>query len=179
MTLAIILVIAAALTLITVFGFAVSRRLQLSKSTGVAPQILPLDLEAFRNLVDPAEREYLRRRLPAPEFRLVQRERLRAMVAYVQVAARNAAVLMEIGENALATADPRTADAARQLIDNAFLMRRNAAFALLRIYIAMARPDSAGTGIAILDGYQQLNGSAMLLGRLQHPAAPVRISSTP
>jgi hypothetical protein len=177
MTLAIILVIAAALALVFILGMALSRGLQISTGTG-ANQIQPIDVEAFRNLVDPAEDDYLRRRLPIGEFRLVRRERLRAMAAYVRTAGRNAAILVRRGQSALAAGDAQTVDAARRLVDNALLLRRNAAFALLRIYIALAWPNSGGMAESVLRGYEQLNGSAMLLGRLQNPGAPVRIAAT-
>jgi hypothetical protein len=178
MTLAIVLVIAAALALIFILSVALSRSLQISAGASLAQQIQPIDVEAFRNLVDPAEDEYLRRRLRAAEFRLVRRERLRASAAYIQIAGRNAAVLVRMGQAALTASDADTAEAARRLIDNALLLRRNAAFALLRIYIALAWPNSGFAAAPILHGYERLNGSAMLLGRLQNPAAPVRISAT-
>jgi len=177
MTLAIILVIAATLALIFILGVALSRSRQISAGASLAPQIHPIDVEAFRTLVDPAEDDYLRRRLPAAEFRLVRRERLRAMAAYVQTAGRNAAVLVRMGQAALTSGDAATAEAARRLVDNALLLRRNAAFALIRIYLALAWPNSGFAAAPILHGYEQLNGSAMLLGRLQNPAAPVRISA--
>ncbi len=178
MTLAIILVIVAALALIFILGITVSRGLQVSAGVNLAGKIQPIDVAAFRNLVDPAEDDYLRRRLPASEFRVVRRERLRAMAAYVQTAGRNAAILVRMGQGALSASDPRTSEAARQLVDNALLLRRNAAFALLRIYVALAWPNSGLAAAPILHGYERLNGSAMLLGRLQNPAAPVRISAT-
>jgi hypothetical protein len=56
-------------------------------------------------------------------------------------------------------------------------MRRNATFALLKIYVALAWPNSGFAAKPIVLGYQQLSGSAMLLGRLQNPAVPVRISA--
>jgi len=181
MTLAIILVIAAALALIFILGVTFSRSLQISSGAGLAAQIQPIDVEAFRNLIDPAGDDYLRRRLPASEFRLVQRQRLRAMAAYVQTAGRNAAVLVLMGQGALTSPDAQTADAARRLVDNALLLRRNAAFALIRIYVALAWPNSGLAATPILHSYEhsyeQLNGSAMLLGRLQNPAVPVRISA--
>jgi hypothetical protein len=178
MTLAIILVIAAALALVFILGVAASRSLQISSSASLAGQIQPIDVEAFRVLVDPAEDDYLRRRLSAAEFRVVRRERLRAMAAYIRIAGRNAAVLVRMAQGALTVGDADTAEAARRLVDNALLLRRNAAFALLRIYIALAWPNSGLAAVAVLHGYEQLNGSAMLLGRLQNPAAPVRISAT-
>jgi hypothetical protein len=177
MTIAIILVVAAALALIFILGVTLARSLQISAGTGLA-QIQPIDVEAFRNLVDPVEEDYLRRRLPASQFRMVQRERLRAMAAYVQVAGRNALVLVRMGQAAATAGDAPTAEAARRLVDNALLLRRNAAFALLRIHIAMAWPNSGLAATPVLHRYEQLNGSAMLLGRLQNPATPIRISAT-
>jgi hypothetical protein len=178
MTLAIIFVIAAAVALVFILGFALSRSLRASSGTSLTAQIQPIDVEAFRNLVDPAENDYLHRRLPPAEFRMVQRQRMRAMAAYVKTAGRNAAVLVRMGQGALTAGDAQTAEAARRLVDNALLLRRNAAFALLRIYVALAWPNSGLAAEPILHDYEQLNGSAMLLGRLQNPAAPVRISAS-
>jgi len=177
MTLALVLVIAAALALVLILGITVSRALQLSSGSALARKIEPLDLEAFRNLVSPAENSYLRNRLSSGEFRAVQRERLRAAAVYIRVAARNAAVLVMIGQAALAASDSATQTAARELVDSALLLRRNATFALLRIYIALTWPTSPFAAAPILNGYEQLSGRAMLLGRLQNPAVPVRISA--
>jgi len=177
MTIATLLVVVAALALLFLLSIPVSRSLQASASRGLAAQIQPLDVEAFRNLVDPAEDEFLRRRLKPADFRMVRRRRLLAMAVYVRTAGKNAAVLVSIGQAAFAN-DAQTAEAAHRLVDNALLLRRNAAFALVRIYFALAWP---GTGLAaapVLQGYEQLNGAAMLLGRLQNPAKPVRISAT-
>lgn len=175
MTLAIVLVIAAALGLIFILGITVSRSLQVRGEDPL--QIEPIDIEAFRNLVDPSETDYLRRRLPAAEYRMVQRKRLRGAVAYIQVVRRNAAVLILMGQAAVSAADASTAEAAQQLVDRALLLRQNATFALFRIYAALAWPNSGQTGAAILQGYERLNGSAMLLGRLQNPAVPLRIAA--
>jgi hypothetical protein len=177
MTLAIILVLAAAVALVFILGIALSRGLQLSAGSRLAAQIEPIDIEAFRNLIDPAEDDYLRRRLPTAEFRVVRRQRLRAMSAYVHIADRNATVLVRMGQAALAANDASTAEAARRLVDNALLLRRNAAFARLRIYVALAWPNSDLAAESILRGYERLSGSAMLLGRLQDPTTPVRISA--
>lgn len=177
MTLALVLVVAAALALVVILGLTVSTRLQLFPGSALAGKIEPIDIEAFRNLVDPAENEYLQRRLSPAEFRKVQRERLRAAAAYIRVAGRNAAVLVAIGQAALSANDGATVDAARQLVDNALLLRRNASVALLRIYVAFAWPHSAFAAAPVLHGYEKLNGRAMLLGRLQNPAVPVRISA--
>ena len=173
MILAIFLVVFAVIALLVILS--VSRSLR--QRDADLPGIEVIDVEAFRNLVNPAENEYLHRRLPAAEFRRVQRERLRAAAAYMRVAGRNATVLVAVGQAALAAGDEKTAEAARQLVDSALLLRRNTSFALIRINLAIAWPTLGSSAAPVLSGYERLNRSAMLLGRLQNPAVPVRIAS--
>jgi hypothetical protein len=178
MTLAIVLVIAAVFALAFILNIAVSRSLQTTGGAKLTGEIQPVDVEAFRNLASPADDVFLRAHLAPVQLRMVQRARLRAMAAYVQVAGHNAAVLARIGQAALAGGDPRTRAAAERLVNEALLLRRNAAFALFRIYVALAWPDSGSGATRIVDRYERLHGSAMLLGRLQNPALPVRLSHT-
>ena len=177
MTLAIVIVIAAFLSLVLILRIAVSRSLVISASADSPAQIQPIDVEAFRNLVNPLEDDYLRRHLPASHFRRVRRARLRATSAYVRAAGRNAAVLIRIGESALSTGDPKTSGAARVLVNDALMLRRNATFALIRIHVALVWPDSGLAAAPVIDGYGRLSSSAMLLGRLQNPATPVRLAA--
>lgn len=177
MNLALVLVIAAVLALAAILSAAVSRNLQTRKGAGLSARVRPIDVEAFRNLIDPTEDDYLRRRLPSGPLRMVRRERLRAMAAYVQVAASNAGVLIRIGEAAVASGDPQVAAAAHQLVDDALLLRRNATFALARIYLAWAWPNSEFSTVRVVERYERVSGAAMLLGRLQNPARPVRLSA--
>lgn len=172
MSLAIVLIVAAVLALVLILTVSVSRTLQVS-SKG-ASGLQPIDVEAFRNLVDPTEDEYLRRRLLPAEFRAVRRERLRAVAAYVRVAGANAAALVQIGQNALVSTDAQTVEAARQLVNDALLLRRNATLVLMKIYVLLAWPNSGLLATPVLRGYERMSGAAMLLGRLQHPSVPVR-----
>jgi hypothetical protein len=152
--------------------------LQVSTDRSLAAQLQPIDVAAFRNLVDPAEDAYLRGRLPAAAFRTVQRQRLLAAAGYVKTANRNAAILILMGQEALASSNVHTAEAARQLVENALLLRQNATIAMLKIYVALAWPHSILGSIPVVQRYERLNVSAMLLGRLQNPASPVRIAAT-
>jgi len=176
MNLAVFIVIAAILALGVILRLAITQSLQTKRSAGLTGAIRPIDIEAFRNLIDPAEDAYLRRRLPSSQFRVVRRERLRAMAVYVQLIANNAGVLIRVGELALASGDRRTVEAARQLVDDSLLLRRNATVAIARIYIALAWPNSDLATIRVADRYERLSSSAMLLGRLQNPAMAVRLA---
>lgn len=175
MTLAIVLILCAAVALAAMVGLSISKTIRQSKTVD-GSRLEAIDLEAFRNLVDPAETQYLRRQLPAVEFRKVQRTRLHAANAYLLAASRNAALLAEIGQRALGSEDAQTADAARRLVDSALLLRRNVFLAQAKIYVTLAWPMAGPGTSGFLQGYEQLGGAAMLLGRLQQPAVPVRIS---
>ena len=178
MSLAIVLVIAATVALGTILRLAVTQSLHVSRGRARLPvSIRPIDIEAFRNLINSAEDEYLRRRLPPAEFRMVRRKRLHAMAAYVHAVGNNATALVRIGEAALASGDQRVAEAAQQLVNDALLLRRNATVALARIYFALAWPYSSFAAVRVIDRYERLSGSAMLLGRLQNPAVAVRLSA--
>jgi hypothetical protein len=177
MTLAIILVVAAVVALGVILRLAITRSLQAKGNASLAATIRPIDIEAFRNLIDPAEDDYLRWRLPPAQFRVVRRERLHAMAAYVHVVASNAAALVRVGQLAVASGDPRVAGAAQRVVNDALLLRRNSTVVLLRIYLALAWPNSGFATGRLVDGYEQLSGAAMLLGRLQNPAVPVRLSA--
>lgn len=178
MNLAVFLAIAAVIALAIILGAAVTRSSQTSrKGAAISGELQPIDVEAFRNLIDPAEDGYLRLRLPPTQFRTVRRERLLAMAAYVQVAARNATFLLRAGQAALASGDPRLVEAAQQLVNDASLLRMNAFVALVRIYIEWAWPMSGIAAAPVMARYQRISGTAMLLGRLQNPSVPVRVSA--
>jgi hypothetical protein len=177
MNLAIVIVSAAVVALVVILRLAVSQRLR-AKGTQGNVLLRPIDLEAFQNLVNPAEDEYLRRRLPAAHFRAVRRARLRATSAYIRAAGHNAAVLVQLGESALASEDPRFVSAAKQLVNDALVLRRNTTIASIGIYIALALPDSRFAPEKVIERYEQLSGSAMLLGRLQNPGSAVRLSAS-
>jgi hypothetical protein len=172
MNLALILVLVAIISFIAIILVARSR-LQFANAT----QIQAIDVDAFRNLADPRESEYLRTRLPAAEFRHIQRIRLRALAAYLRVVGRNAVLLIHIGQLALTSENIQTAEAARKLVDEALLLRRNTSLAMLRIYLRLLWPNTRFAATPILESYERLSGSAMLLSRLQNPAATLRISA--
>jgi hypothetical protein len=176
MTLAFVLIAIALVSLILIVRIGVVGKLQLTNRAVPVNAIEPLDLEAFRRLADPEEDAYLRLRLPAADLRRVRRARLRAIAAYVHVAGRNAGALVILAQQARAASDPQTQAAALQLLNQALLLRRNAALALMKIYVACLWPHTMLPSDRVLYGYQQLNGAAMLLGRLRDPASPVRIS---
>src|SRR5690348_12757190 len=66
----------------------------------LASQLRSVDVDAFRNLINEGEEEYLRQRLLPSEFKSIQRERKLAAIEYIGCAAKNAAILIRLAEAA-------------------------------------------------------------------------------
>jgi hypothetical protein len=135
----------------------------------------PVDIEAFRNLIDPAEEDFLRENLSASEFRAVQRERLRAAVEYVSCATHNAAILVGLGEAARVSPDPKIAEAGQQLLDSALRLRIYALLSIIRLYLGIALPGAHLSAGRLADNYQHLSSLAGQLVFMQYPARASRL----
>ena len=144
----------------------------------LATRLRPVDLEAFRNLTDPEEDKFLRDNLSAQDFRVVQRERLRAAMQYVACAAHNAGVLLQVGTAASHSLDPRTAEAGRSLVDRAVQIRWYAILVMFRLRVNLVFPQLELSPAEIADQYQQLSSSLNQLGRMHSPLRGVRLSAT-
>jgi hypothetical protein len=158
-------------------GFSV----RLTKGRALTPEVLEnpnqhiraVDVEAFRNLVDPEEAEFLRTHLAAAEFRKIQRERLRAAVEYVSCAAENAAILLRLADAGRRSSDPATAEAAEKLVDNAIRLRLYAIQTIPRLYFGMILPGARISPVRIAESYEQMTRLVVLLGCLQYPTRGV------
>src|SRR6266851_1728149 len=137
----------------------------------------PVDLEAFRNVVDPGEEDFLRANLLPRQFRAVQRERMRAALEYVQNAAHNADFLLRMGEAATQSADPRIAQAGRQLVDSALRLRAYALLSGAKLNVRMLFPQRRLAFGKLADNYQHLSALAGQLALMQHPNQAGRLSA--
>ena len=129
----------------------------------------PVDLAAFRNLVDPAEDEFLRKKLPPAVFRRVQRERLRAAIVYVERSAANAAVLLRIGE-ALGREDAATAAMGREIADAALRLRMYALLVLAILHARVWFPSITTPVQEVSTRYEELLNQFARLARSRRPA---------
>jgi hypothetical protein len=141
----------------------------------LAGRTRPIDIEAFRNIIDPVEEEFLRANLPTGEFRSVQRQRLLAASEYVSSAAHNAAVLLRLGQAGLHHADPTVAAAARQLVENALRLRIYALLSLAKLYVRFAVPEARLSSESLAENYQQLRSLAGYLALTESPARAARL----
>ncbi len=173
MTITLILVCVALLALVLLLSLAKGQASSPKVLENPREHIRSVDVEAFRNLMDPDEKEFLRTRLRPAEFRKIQRERLRAAADYVSCAAGNAAVLLRLGEAARRSPDPATVAAADKLVDNAIRLRFYAFQALARLYVGMLLPGVRVSPVRIAESYEQMTRLVVLLGCLQYPTRGV------
>lgn len=151
------------------------RRTLLTNSNRVVEQLQSVDIESFRNLIDPAEEQFLREQLNRRQFRIVRRARLLATTDYVRRASHNAAILLRLGEAARHNSDPRIADAGQRLVDDAIRLRVFALFSMTQLYLGVALPGVRISAGSLVESYQQLSGLAsqvMVMQRPQ-PSAPL------
>jgi hypothetical protein len=136
----------------------------------LAAQLRPIDVDAFRNLIDEREEEYLRAHLPMREFRGVHRERMMAAIEYVWCATKNTSILMSLGEAAKQSADPVVVAAADRLVENALRLRLYAIQSLPRLYVSMVFPHASAAPRLIAETYDTMTRQAVVLGCLRRPA---------
>jgi hypothetical protein len=168
MIITVLIIVAAVLSLIffVLGGFGAVRRT--SEVSELTQQIMPVDLEAFRNLTEPSEEEFLRTRLSPAQFRAIQRERLRASLDYLGGVSHNAGILLQLGQLARRNPDERIAEAGRRLTDDALRTRLYSMMAICKVSVRYVFPDAALQAGAVIDRYEQVTEAAVRLGRLQH-----------
>jgi hypothetical protein len=167
MILAITLVLLSLIALLTM-QLVRGRAAAYSEVDELLGQTRQVDIEAFRNLTDPAEEEFLRANLSPGEFRSIQRERLRVAVEYINSAAHNAAILLRVGELARQSSDPEIVHAGQQLLDSALRLRLYALLTTTRLYVGIALPGTRLADNTLLDGYQRLRALASRVLVMQH-----------
>jgi hypothetical protein len=168
------LIFALAALLALLFSVKLTRGLALSTVLdNPAAHIRSVDVDAFRNLVDPDEEEFLRSHLSPADFRRIQRERLRAAIEYVFCAAHNAAILLRLADDGRRSPDDATAEAAQKLADNALRLRLYALQAIPKLYLGMILPGSRISPVGIAESYEQMTRQVVMLGCLQYPTRGV------
>jgi hypothetical protein len=173
---AIVLVIAIAALVAAIFFLRVSRghAEAISNIDELNGRTQPVDIEAFRNLVDPAETEFLRRNLPARDFRSVHRERTYATTEYVQRIAHNAAILLRLGQAARTNPAPEIARAAQAMVERALAVRMLSMQVLIKLHI-QADFGIDFFSLDLFERYGRLTESVALFTRLQRPASSAHV----
>jgi hypothetical protein len=149
--------VVAAFALLPLFAYFAARRfLDLRNIEHAGDSLRSLDIEAFRNLTDPAEEQFLRSELPPLEFKKIKRERAQAALAYVTVLSRASLELTRFGAAAQRSADPTLAALGRDIANSAINLRLQTLKASANLRVATAFPGLSARPLgALLDQYDR------------------------
>lgn len=139
----------------------------------VVEQLQPIDVNAFRNLIDEKEEDYLRAQLETSEFRSIHRERMLAAVEYVWGAARNAGILIHLAEAVQHDPDPAVASAALSLLENASKLRLYALRVVPQLWLSMLIPGLRLTPLSVAESYDAVAREVVILGCLRSSSRKV------
>jgi len=166
------------LGLVTVAFFLFLGRQVWQRSSRHAPaaavQLIPVDLDAFANLTDPEEENYLRLNLPPAEFRSVQRSRIRAAKTYLAALSHNASTLVALGQSVRHHPDHGTVASGQELVQRAVRLKMWCMASEVRLAAAMAFPALLSPSDSIADRYLAAKHMAATIGKA---TAQVRLTS--
>jgi hypothetical protein len=123
-----------------------------------------VDIAAFRNLVDPAEEQFLRVNLTPKLFRTIQRQRLLAAAEYVQCAAGQARMLVRLADR---TRDERTGELphiSEELVAAAIRLRALSILVMISLYLRIAFPTLRMPHVEMPAMYEHVVGLGQLAG---------------
>jgi hypothetical protein len=119
----------------------------------IAARIRQIDVDNFRNLIDPAEQSFLHDHLPSLQFRAVHFERMRAASQYLLGTARNARLMIQLAEAAKQNAGPAALETAERLQRNAMQVCLHAYRVVPRLWLSAFVPSFDKRADTLAAGY--------------------------
>jgi hypothetical protein len=127
--------------------------------------LIPVDVEAFRNLTDPKEVRFLRRNLSSGDFRRIQRIRLRAAGMYISVISKNAARLIVIGRSVSSHPEAEIAAVGLDVVQRALQLKLWCLFSLLKLNATSVFPTLQSSSSRIAERYLHITSLMASLPR--------------
>ncbi|HWX56308.1 MAG TPA: hypothetical protein VN176_17095 [Verrucomicrobiae bacterium] len=139
--------------------------------------VRPLDVAAFRTLIDRDDELFLREKLSRSAFFRLKRERIRVVFKYVGRISGNASAIMRLGATGRISDDPEAALAAVQIADLATQIRLQCLMAFAKLSVEFAFPSLQLTPAMLAPKYQSLRESVQRLGVLQPQSVAALVSA--
>lgn len=138
-----------------------------------------LDIEAFRNLVNPEEEAFLRSHLPPAKFREIKRQRAWAALIYAWEAGRAASALAKVGQAAQRSLDREIAASGMQVTESAYRLRLQTLAACFRLITEVLLPERQTRPVPpLFEQYQRTAETAFRLGRFSSGISGLSNSTT-
>lgn len=158
------LIIALAFFAIALFFIAARSR----KRHMLEGAMRPLDLQAFRSLIDRDDERFLRTRLSRADFARLKRQRISVTFKYVGRISNNAAAVLRMAEVARQNNDVQVVEAATQVIDTATQIRMQCMVAFAKLSLEFMVPSLQLSPAMLAPRYQVLRDTLVRLSSLQN-----------
>jgi len=159
----------SALVLLLLVQAVRGRSAQVKDPHAAGELIIPVDLEAFRNLIDAQQDRFLREHLDGRDYRRVQRARALATAEYLRHVAHNAGIILRVGEFARSSREASVAALGAELVSNAIRLRLFSLVALAQAYLSVVLPGLSLSAGGVADRYDMLTAKLWAVGRSWTP----------
>ena len=136
--------------------------------------LCPVDVEAFRNLVDPEESRFCQKMLPNEVFAALQRRRMIAAMEYLRAMRSNAEILQSIGMRALESGAGEQADSVRQMLYTATQVRIRSTVLIWSYSLSLTLRIPLNT-LSPVDVYRDLRNQTLIVLQVLSPAESAQI----
>lgn len=155
--------VALAILLAAVFIYLAVRRWRHPLAVDQARLLMgSIDIEAFRNLVNPEEDAFLEARLSPPQLKAIKRERAWTALAYVRTVSHIALEVSRFGNALRNSSDPNLAELGKEVTSTAIGLRILALQATGRLFIAASFPQlRQRSPQSLLEQYNRYEGLLM------------------
>ena len=165
-----LVLIISVIVLVLLWVVVRGRRTQIHDVTSAQAALVPVDLDAFRNLIDRQQERFLREHLSAPEFRRLQRARNLAVIEYLWRVAHNAGVVLQLGMLARDREESPVRTEGIELMSAAAELRLNCLCALGRALVGVFLPKFSVSLVSLADSYDRVTLRFWEIGRCWKPA---------
>jgi len=124
----------------------------------IVPFLLPVNVEALAEAMDPSQDAYLRHSHSRAEFQKLQRKRSKLAAEYLRRMSHNAALLQRVGYGQLRSSNPLVAAQAQELIDAGVHVRLYAFLGLAALFVRRV----SGLGSAKISEAQKMMSSSLI-----------------
>ena len=165
-----ILLAASLLSVLALYRLVRGRDAEVRDTRDLASHAVPLDLEAFQNLLDAADDAFLRRNIPPLQYEVIRRMRVRAALAYLETVAANTAIVLRLAESMRTSAAEAIPEPGQAVVNEALRLRALCLLAILRLRWDFFFPGGWGKVATLLSDYRRLSLGITEMVRAREPA---------
>lgn len=147
------------------------RRMQMLSPEAADLAIVPVDIDAFRNLTDVSQASFLREHLSRADYRRVERERYLAIADYLRRVVRNTGVILSLAHSARLSHQTDVEKQSAEMASAAFSLRVFCLLALTQAYAGYVLPGVGLSVGTVADSYDRLTARVWTM---RHTWTPVR-----